>query len=128
MGMGPAPATQKVLRQAGLSLADLDLIEINEAFAAQYLAVEKELGPRSRKVNVNGGAIALGPPARDDRHATAAHAAPGAAPPRLQSRPRRRMHRRWPGHRGDCGDGVGSLLALAASGWLFEVSGACNSR
>ena len=62
MGMGPAPATQKVLRQAGLSLADLDLIEINEAFAAQYLAVEKELGLDRDKVNVNGGAIALGHP------------------------------------------------------------------
>ena len=62
MGMGPAPATQKVLRQAGLTLADLDLIEINEAFAAQYLAVEKELGLDRDKVNVNGGAIALGHP------------------------------------------------------------------
>src|SRR6186997_1783567 len=62
MGMGPAPATQKVLREAGLSLADLDLIEINEAFAAQYLAVEKELGLDREKVNVNGGAIALGHP------------------------------------------------------------------
>jgi acetyl-CoA acetyltransferase family protein len=62
MGMGPAPATRKLLDKTGLSLADMDLIEVNEAFAAQYLAVEKELGLDRDKVNVNGGAIALGHP------------------------------------------------------------------
>jgi acetyl-CoA acetyltransferase family protein len=62
MGMGPVPATRKVLERAGLSLDDLDLIEVNEAFAAQYLAVEKELGLDRSRVNVNGGAIALGHP------------------------------------------------------------------
>ncbi len=62
MGMGPAPATRKVLARAGLKLADIDLIEVNEAFAGQYLAVEKELGLDRDKVNVNGGAIALGHP------------------------------------------------------------------
>ena len=62
MGMGPAPATRKVLGRAGLSLDDIDLIEVNEAFAAQYLAVEKELGLDRNRVNVNGGAIALGHP------------------------------------------------------------------
>ncbi len=62
MGMGPAPATRKVLEKAGLTLNDLDLIEVNEAFAAQYLSVEKELGLDRDKVNVNGGAIALGHP------------------------------------------------------------------
>jgi acetyl-CoA acetyltransferase family protein len=62
MGMGPAPATRKALARAGLSLADIDLIEVNEAFAGQYLAVEKELGLNREKVNVNGGAIALGHP------------------------------------------------------------------
>jgi acetyl-CoA acetyltransferase family protein len=62
MGMGPAPATRKVLDRAKLSLGDIDLIEVNEAFAAQYLAVEKELGLDREKVNVNGGAIALGHP------------------------------------------------------------------
>ena len=62
MGMGPAPATRKALERAGLKLADLDLIEVNEAFAGQYLAVEKELGLDRDKVNVNGGAIALGHP------------------------------------------------------------------
>ncbi|HWP46683.1 MAG TPA: acetyl-CoA C-acetyltransferase [Candidatus Limnocylindrales bacterium] len=62
MGIGPADATRIVLKKANLSLKDLDLIEINEAFAAQYLAVEKELGLDREKVNVNGGAIALGHP------------------------------------------------------------------
>jgi acetyl-CoA acetyltransferase family protein len=62
MGMGPAPATRKVLDKAKLTLGDIDLIEVNEAFAAQYLAVETELGLDREKVNVNGGAIALGHP------------------------------------------------------------------
>lgn len=62
MGMGPAPATRKVLEKARLTLGDIDLIEVNEAFAAQYLSVEKELGLNRDKVNVNGGAIALGHP------------------------------------------------------------------
>jgi len=62
MGMGPAPATRAVLKRAGMTLDDLDLIEVNEAFAAQYLAVEKELGLDRDRVNVNGGAIALGHP------------------------------------------------------------------
>jgi acetyl-CoA acetyltransferase family protein len=62
MGMGPAPATRKVLDRAGLTLDQIDLIEVNEAFAGQYLAVEKELGLDRDKTNVNGGAIALGHP------------------------------------------------------------------
>ncbi|EIW15799.1 MULTISPECIES: acetyl-CoA C-acetyltransferase [Pelosinus] len=62
MGIGPVPATQKALDKAKLTVADLDLIEANEAFAAQFLAVGKELGFDQSKVNVNGGAIALGHP------------------------------------------------------------------
>jgi acetyl-CoA acetyltransferase family protein len=62
MGMGPAPATRRVLQRAGLTLKDIDLIEVNEAFAAQYLAVEKDLDLDRERVNVNGGAIALGHP------------------------------------------------------------------
>ena len=62
MGLGPVPATRMVLQKAGLSLADIDLIEVNEAFAAQYLSVEKELGLDRERVNVDGGAIALGHP------------------------------------------------------------------
>ncbi len=62
MGSGPVPASRLALKKAGLKLDDIDLIEVNEAFAGQYLAVEKELGLDREKVNVNGGAIALGHP------------------------------------------------------------------
>ncbi len=62
MGIGPVPATRKALDIAGLSLADMDLMEFNEAFAAQSLAVMRELMPDPNRVNVNGGAIALGHP------------------------------------------------------------------
>ncbi|MCZ6746838.1 MAG: thiolase family protein, partial [Acidobacteria bacterium] len=62
MGIGPVPAIQAVLTRAGMRLDQIDLFEINEAFAAQYLAVEKSLGLDRDKVNVNGGAIALGHP------------------------------------------------------------------
>src|ERR1039457_3420936 len=62
MGRGPVPATKIALQRAGLTLDYIDLIEVNEAFGAQYLAVEKELGLDREKVNVNGGAIALGHP------------------------------------------------------------------
>jgi 3-oxoadipyl-CoA thiolase len=62
MGLGPVPAVRKVLARTGLSVADLDLIELNEAFAVQSLAVMDELGLPHERVNVNGGAIALGHP------------------------------------------------------------------
>jgi len=62
MGIGPVPATRIALEKAGLKLSDIDLIEVNEAFAAQYLAVEKELGLDRSRTNVNGGAVALGHP------------------------------------------------------------------
>ncbi|MDQ3652946.1 MAG: acetyl-CoA C-acyltransferase [Acidobacteriota bacterium] len=62
MGIGPVPAVRKVLERANLKLEQIDLIEVNEAFAAQYLAVEKELGLDRARTNVNGGAIALGHP------------------------------------------------------------------
>jgi len=62
MGIGPAPAIKNALARADLKLADMDVIEVNEAFGAQYLAVEKELGLDRNKTNVNGGAIALGHP------------------------------------------------------------------
>ncbi|HKB07733.1 MAG TPA: acetyl-CoA C-acyltransferase [Candidatus Polarisedimenticolia bacterium] len=62
MGIGPVPAIRMALERAGLGLGEIDLFEINEAFAAQYLAVEKELGLDRERVNVNGGAVALGHP------------------------------------------------------------------
>ncbi|HJO38654.1 MAG: acetyl-CoA C-acyltransferase [Vicinamibacterales bacterium] len=62
MGLGPVPATRQLLEKAGLSLGDIDLVEVNEAFAGQYLAVEQALALDRDRVNVNGGAIALGHP------------------------------------------------------------------
>ena len=62
MGIGPVPAVQKLLKKTGLSLDDFDLVELNEAFAAQVLAVLKDLPIPAEKLNVNGGAIALGHP------------------------------------------------------------------
>ncbi|HEY9713389.1 MAG TPA: thiolase family protein, partial [Chroococcales cyanobacterium] len=62
MGIGPVPATEKALKRARLQISDLDLIELNEAFAAQSLACINELGLDRSKVNVNGGSIALGHP------------------------------------------------------------------
>ena len=62
MGIGPVPAIRKALEKANLKLSDIDLVEVNEAFACQYLAVEKELGLDRARTNVNGGAIALGHP------------------------------------------------------------------
>jgi acetyl-CoA acetyltransferase family protein len=62
MGIGPAPASRRAIERSGLKLSDIDLIEVNEAFAAQYLSVEKNLELDRNKVNVNGGAIALGHP------------------------------------------------------------------
>lgn len=62
MGIGPVPAIKGALKKAGMSLSQMDIIEINEAFAAQYLACEKELGLDRSKTNANGGAIAVGHP------------------------------------------------------------------
>ena len=62
MGMGPVPAVRKVLERAGLTMGDIDIFELNEAFAAQSVAVARELGVDAAKANVNGGAIALGHP------------------------------------------------------------------
>jgi acetyl-CoA C-acetyltransferase len=62
MGIGPVPATQKVLETTGVALADLDVIEVNEAFAAQVLACERELKFDRDRLNVNGGGISIGHP------------------------------------------------------------------
>jgi acetyl-CoA C-acetyltransferase len=62
MGYGPVPATKKALMKAGMTISDIDLVEANEAFAAQSLAVVKDLDLNKDIVNVNGGAIALGHP------------------------------------------------------------------
>jgi acetyl-CoA C-acetyltransferase len=62
MGLGPIPASRKALERAGLRVRDIDLVELNEAFASQSIVVMRELGLDPEKVNVNGGAIALGHP------------------------------------------------------------------
>ena len=62
MGIGPVPAAKNALQRAGMTLDQMDLIEVNEAFAPQALAVQKELGIPEEKFNVNGGAIAIGYP------------------------------------------------------------------
>src|SRR5438132_11678300 len=62
MGIGPVPATQRLLREVGIPLSGIDLIELNEAFAAQVIACDRELQFDPNKLNVNGGAIALGHP------------------------------------------------------------------
>src|SRR5439155_5407727 len=62
MGIGPIPAVRKLLARAGIDVGDLDLVELNEAFASQSLVVIRELGLDEEKVNVNGGAIAIGHP------------------------------------------------------------------
>jgi acetyl-CoA acetyltransferase len=62
MGLGPVPASRLALSRAGLSVSDMDLVELNEAFAAQALPVMRELGLDAENVNVNGGAIAIGHP------------------------------------------------------------------
>jgi len=62
MGMGPVPAVRKAVERAGLTLNDIDLFELNEAFAVQSLAVARELGLDASRVNVHGGAVALGHP------------------------------------------------------------------
>jgi acetyl-CoA C-acetyltransferase len=67
MGIGPVPAVRRLLERTGLKVGDFDVIESNEAFAAQALAVNKELGLDPAKVNPNGGAIASGPSGRRDR-------------------------------------------------------------
>ena len=62
MGVGPAPASRQAMEKAGLTIEDMDLVEANEAFAAQSIAVARELGFDMAKVNVNGGAISIGHP------------------------------------------------------------------
>src|SRR3954469_15365917 len=106
MGIGPALAIPRALAAAGLGLDQIDLIELNEAFASQVLASARELGIDEEKLNVNGGAIALGhplgrcapprPPPRRPRPPPHGHPRPRAAPPRRQIRHRHDVRRRRP--------------------------------
>ena len=98
MGSGPIPATRAALAKAGWTIDDLDLIEANEAFAAQALAVGKDLGFDPAKLNVNGGAIAIGHPHRRQRHPHPHHPALRDEEARRPPRSRHAVHRRRPGH------------------------------
>ena len=102
MGIGPAPAIRKLLDLAGLDLADIDRFEINEAFGAQYIAVERELGLDRNKVNVNGGAIAIGHPL----------AATGLRCTITLARELKRRGLRYGVSSACCGGGQGSALLL----------------
>ncbi len=99
MGSGPIPASRKALEKAGWKIGDLDLVEANEAFAAQALAVNKDLGWDTSKVNVNGGAIAIGHPIGASGRARAGDVAARDAEARCQEGPRDAVHRRRHGHR-----------------------------
>ena len=99
MGVGPIPAIRRALDAAGLELDQIDLIEINEAFASQVLACARELGIDEERLNVNGGAISIGHPlgCSGARLTTAVRL--GAAPARGPLRDRRALRGRRPGRR-----------------------------
>ena len=97
----PAKAAEKALAKAGLKAADIDLWEINEAFASVTLNSMRMLGIDEDKVNVNGGAVALGHPIGASGRAHPRHPGLRAAPPRRRSRLRRDLFRWRPGRRGD---------------------------
>jgi 3-oxoadipyl-CoA thiolase len=101
MGLGPVPASQKALARAGLTAGAIDVAELNEAFAAQALPCVEQLGLDPAKVNVNGGAIALGHPLGASGRAVGADAGARAGAGRRSPRPRVDVHRRRPGHRAD---------------------------
>ena len=105
MGIGPVPATHKALERAGLKLADIDLIEINEAFAAQTLAVIQLLGADPEKVNVRGGALAIGHPLGASGARIATTLIHAMIDRKASLRPGDHVHRRGPGHRDDFRDG-----------------------
>ena len=96
---GPAPASKKALAKAGLTADDLDLVEINEAFAAVVLRFVKDMGLDMEKVNVNGGAIAMGHPLGATGGDDPRHDHRRAAPHRRQIRPLHALRRRRHGHR-----------------------------
>ena len=99
MGSGPIPASRAALEKAGWSTDDLDLVEANEAFAAQACAVNSDLGWNTDMVNVNGGAIAIGHPDRCLWRTHLRYLAARDAAPRCEEGSGHAMHRRWHGHR-----------------------------
>jgi acetyl-CoA acetyltransferase len=110
MGIGPAPAIQLLLERAGLKLDDIGRFEINEAQGAQTLAVGRELGLDLSKLNVNGGAIALGHPLAATGVRLTITLARETAARRPALRRLQRLHRRRPGHRPAAGEPGRSLM------------------
>ena len=99
MGTGPIPASRAALEKAGWKASDLDLVEANEAFAAQACAVNKDMGWDTAKVNVNGGAIAIGHPIGASGARVLVTLLHRNAAPRREEGPRHAVHRRRHGHR-----------------------------
>ena len=110
MGIGPAPAIRAVCARAGLTLADIDRFEINEAFGAQAIACVRELGLDDDRLNVCGGAIAIGHPLGGDRRAPSADRRAAIAARRLALWRRFGLYRRRTGHRDDRGESRGGEL------------------
>ena len=106
MGIGPVPATRLALQRAGLTLADIDVIESNEAFAAQACAVAKDLGFDPAKTNPNGSGISLGHPVGATGDDPDGEGAVRAGAHRRPLRAGHDVHRRRPGHRGDLRTGI----------------------
>jgi acetyl-CoA C-acetyltransferase len=106
MGSGPIPATRKALEKAGWKVGDLQLVEANEAFAAQALAVNKDLGWDPDIVNVNGGAIAIGHPIGASGARVLVTLLHEMARRDAEEGPRHALHRRRHGHRDVCRAGL----------------------
>ena len=116
MGIGPVPAVRKVLDRSGVALDDIGVIELNEAFAAQALAVIKDLDLDPARVNPNGGAIALGPSDRRDGRRDHHEVPVGDGSRGPPVRPRDALHRRRAGHRHAARQGVRQAVSAKGRG------------
>ena len=121
MGTGPIPASRKALKRAGLTADQLDLVELNEAFASQSLACIKELDLDPDKVNVNGGAIALGHPLGCSGARIMDNVDPRNETSRQPLRHGRHVHRRGTGHRHHCRES--GLVAVLSRRTTYALAG-----
>ncbi len=123
MGIGPVPAVRKVLERSGRSLEEIEVIELNEAFAAQALAVIDDLGLDEEKVNPNGGAIALGHPIARHRRGDHGQDPRRDGTPRSRARPGHAVHRRRSGDRACCSAANSSRSQYAELAMVDAASG-----